>query len=152
MGQTDSAPINYREYGKIVVPPNMDLPPPGSRSAAAPADWPVNQEAARKKAEKAAAKKQIDGNGSARLRYTHPFEPNAPGQVRAVDPQGNEIKCPEGSCGTSGSSVLSSLNPLSWVGMGKHTALGPGPDREWLTDPPKGFRAPMEPTKGQAAN
>jgi hypothetical protein len=26
--------------------------------------------------------------------------------------------------------------------------LGPEPDREWLTDPPKGYRAPA----GQAAN
>ena len=151
-GKKDSGPINYREYGKIVVPPNMDLPPPGSRTADTPADWPVNQEAERKRAERAAAKKQIDGNGSARLRYTHPFDPNATVTVRAVDPQGNEIKCPSGTCGSSDSSVFSNLNPLSWVGMGKHTALGPEPDREWLTDPPKGFRAPVEPTKGQAAN
>ncbi len=152
-GKKDAAPINYREYGKIVVPPNMDLPPPGSRSAARPADWPINQESQRKKAQKAAARKEIAGVGDARLRYTHPFDPNAGTvTVRAVDPQGNEIKCPEGSCGSSGSSVLSSLNPLSWVGMGKHASLGPEPNREWLTDPPKGFRSPLETRTGQAAN
>jgi hypothetical protein len=40
---------------------------------------------------------------------------------------------------------------LNWVGMGKSAApLGPEPDREWLTDPPKGFRAPVAP--GSASN
>lgn len=34
-------PIDYREHGKIVVPPKMDLPPPGSSAAVDPA-WPVN--------------------------------------------------------------------------------------------------------------
>jgi hypothetical protein len=154
-GKEDKAPpINYRQYGKIVVPPTMDLPPPGSRSAADPPDWPVNQEGLRKKAQKEAAKKTIAGVGDVRLRYTHPFDPNATVTVRAVDPEGHEIKCPDGGCGSStgSSSFLSSLNPLSWVGMGKSsTPLGPEPDREWLTDPPKGFRAPVGPTTDQAA-
>ena len=49
--------------------------------------------------------------------------------------------------------MLSNLNPFNWVGMGKSTEpLGPEPDREWLTDPPKGFRAPVGPTKGSASN
>jgi hypothetical protein len=69
--------------------------------------------------------------------------------VRAVDPEGNEVKC-TGACGST-STVLSNLNPLNWVGMGKSAApLGPEPDREWLTDPPKGFRAPVAP--GSASN
>ena len=67
-----------------------------------------------------------------------------PVTVRAVDPEGNEVKC-TGPCGST-SSVLGNLNPLNWVGMGKSAVpLGPEPDREWLTDPPKGFRAPVEP-------
>ena len=145
-------PINYHEHGKIVVPPKMELPPPGSAASVDP-DWPVNQEVLRKKAQKEEAKKTIAGVGDARLRYTHPFPSNQPVTVRAVDPEGNEVKC-TGSCGST-STVLSNLNPLNWVGMGSKSgsdAIGPEPDREWLTDPPKGFRAPVEPVKGSASN
>lgn len=143
-------PINYREHGKLVLPPNTDLPPPGSSATADPA-WPVDQEIVRRKALKEEGKKTIAGVGDARLRYTHPFPPNEPVTVRSVTPDGQTVKC-EGSCG-SDSSVLSNLNPLKWVGMGKsNAALGPEPDREWLTDPPKGFRAPVEPVAGSAKN
>jgi hypothetical protein len=144
-------PIDYREHGKLVLPPNTELPPPGSSATADPA-WPVNQEIERRKALKDEGKKTITGVGDARLRYTHAFPPNEPVTVRAVDPDtGQTVKC-EGGCG-SGSSVLSNLNPLKWVGMGKSdAALGPEPDREWLTDPPKGFRAPVEPVQGSAKN
>ena len=83
--------------------------------------------------------------GDARLRYTHPF-PNAPVTIRAADQQE-----PEAAAGAASSTVLGNLNPMSWVGMGKSVPLGPEPDREWLTDPPKGYRAPIGAT-GQAAN
>jgi hypothetical protein len=142
-------PIDYHEHGKIVVPPNMELPPPGSSASADP-DWPVNQEVLRKKAQKEEAKKTIAGQGDARLRYNHPFPPNTPVTVRAVDPEGQEVKC-DGVCGSTGT-ALGNLNPLNWVGMGKTAPLGPEPDREWLTDPPKGFRAAVEPTQGSASN
>ena len=38
------------------------------------------------------------------------------------------------------------FNPLTWVGLQKKdaTVLGPEPEREDLTDPPKGLRAPVE--------
>ncbi len=141
-------PIDYREHGKIVVPPNMELPPPGSSAAVDPA-WPVNQEAQRKKAQKE-AKQPIAGVGDARLRYTHPFDPNTPVTVHPVDPQGNEVKCD--NCGSSTVGNNLNLNPLNWFGMGKTAPLGPEPDRQWLTDPPQGFRAPVEPIQGSASN
>ena len=146
-------PIEYREHGKIVLPPKFDLPPPGATlSSNDSADWPVNQEIERKRIEKEANKKAIPGPEGVRERYTHPF-PNAPVTVRAADQPDPQLACPHGKCestSSGASSVLGSLNPLSWVGMGKKTPLGPEPDREWLTDPPKGYRAPVE--GGQAAN
>ena len=148
-GKGDNDPIDYREHGKIVVPPKMELPPPGSTSGANEEAWPVNQEVQRKRVAKEAEKKVIAGQGDARLRYTHPFDPNAPVTVRATDPQGSAADCPDGKCATS---TLGNLNPLNWIGMGKHTPLGPEPDREWLTDPPKGYRAPVSSTEGQASN
>ena len=54
-------PIDYREHGKLVVPPKMDLPPPAAPPSAAAGDWPVDQEIVRKKAEKEDAKKHIAG-------------------------------------------------------------------------------------------
>jgi hypothetical protein len=37
-------------------------------------------------------------------------------------------------------------NPLTWVGLEQKpaTVLGEEPEREDLTDPPKGYRAPAE--------
>jgi hypothetical protein len=150
-GGGDKDPIEYREHGKIVVPPNTDLPPPGS-SPSADAAWPVNQESQRKRAEKEKeAKKTIAGVGDARLRYTQPFPPNTPVTVRTTDDQ---LSGANGATGTAASSPLGnlSLNPLNWVGMGKSVPLGPEPAREWLTDPPQGFRAPVGPIQGSTAN
>ena len=151
-------PIGYREHGKIVVPKSMDLPEPGASSAATDG-WPVEQEAQRKALAKAEAKKQqvpVVGNG--RNRYGRPF-PNAPVTVRASDqPDGGASE--QTSNAKTDNSVLGNLNPLGWVGLGKSGKLGPEPDREWLTDPPKGYRAPVAPTAagpnppatGQASN
>jgi hypothetical protein len=148
-GAEKQAPIDYREHGKIVVPPNMELPPPGS-SPSADAAWPVNQESERKKAEKE-AQKPIAGVGDARLRYTKPFPANTPVTVRPTDDQ---LAGANGATSTAASTPLGnlSINPLNWVGMGKTVPLGPEPPREWLTDPPQGFRAPVGPIQGSAAN
>jgi hypothetical protein len=143
----EKPPIDYREHGKLVLPPNADLPRPGA-SVNSASDWPVNQEVVRKKLAKEEAKeKQIAGQGDARLRYTHPF-PNAPVTVQASDQVDQQV--PAGGKAES-SSVLGNLNPMSWVGMGKSVPLGPEPDREWLTDPPQGYRAPVGPVR-QSAN
>ncbi len=134
------APIDYREHGKIVLPPRMDLPPPAVTHTVG--DWPVDQEIQRRKLAKDEAKKEIAGQGDARLRYTHPF-PNAPVTIRAADQSGPDGAAPEGK--VESSSVLGNLNPMSWVGMGKSVPLGSEPNREWLTDPPTGYRAPVGP-------
>jgi len=144
-------PIDYRERAKLVLPKSTDLPPPGVAAAADPA-WPVDQEILRKKKLREDGKKSIAGVGDARLRYTHGFPANEPVTVRPIDPDGQTVRCESGGCGSS-SSVLSNLNPLKWVGMDKSsTALGPEPERDWLTDPPKGFRAPVQPVQGSTKN
>ena len=146
-GGDKAPPIDYHEHGKIVVPPKMELPAPASAASTDP-DWPVNQEALRRKAQKEEGKKTIAGVGDARLRYTHGFPANEPVTVRSITPDGQVVK--SGGNSGSDSSPLGNLNPLGWVGMGKHVPLGPEPDREWLTDPPKGFRAPVAPEQGSA--
>ena len=142
LGNEEKDPIDYREHGKIVVPKSMDLPQPGAAAATTGGAWPVNQEVQRKAIAKEQEKKKIAGVGDARLRYTHPF-PNAPVMVGATDPAAAD----EANGGKAqSSSPLGNFNPLGWVGIGKSTALGPEPDREWLTDPPKGYRAPAAQT------
>jgi hypothetical protein len=150
LGHEEKAPIEYQEHGKLVVPKSMDLPQPGSPAATTGGDWPVNQEVQRKKLAKEKEKQKIEGVGDARLRYTHPF-PNAPVTVNASDQPESAAAGQTGSNAQTGG-VLGNLNPLGWVGLGKGpTALGPEPDRDWLTDPPKGYRAPAEATSSTAA-
>ncbi len=160
LSHDDKAAIEYREHGKIVVPKEMDLPQPSASPAVSGGAWPVDQEVRRKAIAKEQEKKKIEGVGDARLRYTHPF-PNAPVTVGAADqPDGGTTDQANGGKAES-SSPLGNLNPLGWVGIGKSTKLGPEPDREWLTDPPKGYRAPAAETatgaqspapSGQASN
>jgi hypothetical protein len=159
LGNEEKDPIDYREHGKIVVPKSLDLPQPGATAATVGGAWPVNQEVQRKALAKEQEKKKIAGVGDARLRYTHPF-PNAPVTVGPSDQPGGSSDQTIGEKAQS-PSMLSNLNPLGWVGMGKTTSLGPEPDREWLTDPPKGYRAPAAQTvtggqkpapTGQASN
>ena len=101
----------------------------------------------RRKALKEEGKKTIAGVGDARLRYTHPFPANEPVTVRAVTPDGQTVKC-EGACGST-STVLGNHQSIELVRNGEAAQpLGPEPDREWLTDPPKGFRAPVEAAAG----
>ena len=54
--------------------------------------------------------------------------------------EGVPVACPE-KTGPSWN-----FNPLTWVGLEKKPGnkLGPEPEREWLTDPPPGYRAPVE--------
>src|ERR1700683_3345998 len=42
-GGKNPPPIEYREHGKLVLPPNTELPPPGSSASADPAS-PVHPE------------------------------------------------------------------------------------------------------------
>src|SRR5947209_11107991 len=56
LSKDEKEPIDYREHGKIVLPPKIELPPPSPTAAPSVADWPVNQEAERKRLKKEAEK------------------------------------------------------------------------------------------------
>ena len=148
-GKEEKDPIDYREHGKIVVPKAMDLPDPAAGSAPA-AGWPVNQETQRKAIakEKEKERERAANSDPPKIRATRSF-PNAPVTIQASDqPDG----APVDQTKAESSSFLGNLNPLSWAGVGKSsTALGPEPDREWLTDPPKGYRAPIGQTPAAPA-
>ena len=142
----NKGPIDYREHGKIVLPPKMDLPPPGSPAVKSAVAWPVDPDIQKRAKEKEAAKARpveaVNGYVPVRRNFTDQIDPNAVVTVRATAGQGPGGNCPDGQCQ---SSAMAELNPLGWFG-GDKKALGPEPPREWLTDPPKGYRAPYSPS------
>jgi hypothetical protein len=146
----DDASIDYRDHGRLVVPPKIELTPPADSPAASNPAWPVDNDKQKKKKAKAeAAQVKIEHYG----RPTPP-RPDGNGTV-TVNANVNETapakpKCertaaPGDTCTQTASSSFS-WNPLTWVGVQKKgpVTLGPEPDRDWLTDPPKGYRAPVE--------
>ena len=152
-GESNQEMLEYQERGKLVLPPKNVLPTPGLNRAEASPDWPKNQE--KVKANKAAEldklhKPVITGRTSAPL-----FRPGdnlvvtqdatagmgpATGSCASRDPATGA--CPSKPSVWTGAS----MNPLTWVGLQKKeaTVLGPEPVRSDLTDPPPGYRAPVE--------
>ena len=146
-GGDDEGPIEYRDRARIVVPPKVELPPPAVSPTQANAAWPVDQEVVKRKKEKA----EKDAYVFTPLRKRTP-PASGPGSVVTVSatagqPAGQRpcTKGPGDTCETRKAPSLN-LNPLTWVGLEKKapTVLGPEPDRDWLTDPPKGYREPAE--------
>jgi len=144
--------IDYRDHGRLVVPPKLDLPPPAAKPAASNPAWPVENEQLKQKktkAEEAAAKIEHYGRPM-------PPRPGANGTVTVnadvegvapAKPKCQRTAAPGDTCTQTASNSTFSWNPLTWVGGGEKkgaTTLGPEPDRDWLTDPPKGYRAPVE--------
>jgi len=150
LGLSDSKeelPIEYRERSKLVLPPKMVLPPPAAAPVTNLSAWPVDPDVqkARKRSED---KKQHNiTRKSERSMAMEAFSPGVPVTVRADAGQGPATKpcvtgSPSADCQSPGWSILSPLG----VGSSDTAALGPEPDRDWLTDPPKGYRAPSAST------
>ncbi len=143
----DDPQIDYRERGRIVVPPKKVLPPPAS--ARTDAAWPVNVETVRDKARKATE----DAEPSARDFNSRTYLLVKPGEDVKVtssnmDRAGPSCRVPDPKTGECPEGPHTSIdwNPLAWVGLQKKpkAELGPEPERQNLVDPPKGYRAPAE--------
>jgi len=149
--------IDYRDRGRLVLPPKVALPAPGATAGTGNVDWPIDPDVQKEKKAKQEKKKNDTEHFS---RYRAPLIP--PGSQVTVTTSstagqgaGDAPPCPKdaapGACKEQsqdshyGHPTLN-FNPLTWVGLQKKDAivLGPEPDRENLTDPPKGLRAPVE--------
>ncbi|MBU6456661.1 MAG: hypothetical protein KGK01_10240 [Bradyrhizobium sp.] len=140
--------IDYRERSPLVVPPNLDLPPPASTSAEVNVpNWPKDPDEARRKKAIAARKKA----------NKDPIE-----AARVLKP--SELNVARTAPGTSGGTAVSdsavpgagNANPLSPSQLGYNGGLlgmfhgntaesAPftgEPDRESLTQPPVGYQTP----------
>lgn len=158
---SDDAYIEYRERGKLVIPPKLDLPPPGGakKTASVGGAWPQDPDIVRTRKMKdlesksgyngplsAARAPQLDSTkGVVTKSATAGYGPGGSACIK----DGVAVAC--GDVGRKPASQLTSgggmnYNPLTWVGLEKKPdlILGPEPERQNLTDPPPGYRAPVE--------
>lgn len=140
-------PIRYGERPKLVLPPNPDLPPPSS-AAAMTADWPHDPDVEKIKRDKEA------------IQHRHQRSPSldkASGYGRPLSP--DLLRSDHAAPGTLGAADHCQSDPrdchwirpdiLEKLGLKKEESTivaGHEPDRDWLTDPPKGYRLPTQNT------
>jgi len=155
-GKADDAEIDYREHGKLVLPPKMELPAPAANGKTS-ADWPTDQDVQRAKKLKAlkdAPAIRYNGKVSS-VPFDQPGTTVTMGATAGAGPGGGAclkdgvaVTCPDtpGKTSDKHSGPPLEWNPLTWVGLQKKAdiVLGPEPGRDFLTDPPSGYRQPVE--------
>jgi hypothetical protein len=145
--------IDYRDHARLVVPPKLDLPAPAARPSASAANWPRDPDVEHFKKLKAEAHANTphvtalvrDKNLNRDQVYSSADVVTTPYTAGMGPSQRKCMAGPGGSCDSKPSPSIN-WNPLTWIGVEKkpQTVLGPEPERESLTDPPIGFRAPAE--------
>jgi hypothetical protein len=146
-GGKDQDPIEYRDHAKLVLPPHVELPPPGGPNVSGNVAWPRDPDVERRKREK--AERETYRFVPLHMRRSVTTTRDSTVTISATAGQGpGERPCdkgPGGACPTRTSTAVN-WNPLTWVGFEKKapTVLGAEPERDWLTDPPKGYREPIE--------
>ena len=145
-GTKDDDPIEYRDHAKLVLPPSASLPAPGG-NASDNAAWPRDPDVEQRKKEKAERDnyKFVPLFMRRSVATTHDSVVTVGAKAGQAPGERPCVKAPGQTCATRTSPSLN-WNPLTWVGLAKKdaTVLGPEPDRDWLTDPPKGYREPAE--------
>ena len=145
---TDDPQIDYRERGKLVVPPKKVLPPPVD-AAHGEGVWPKDVEIVRARKQKAIE----DAAPSARQLSSRSYQFYHAGDdvkvmTSSFNGHGPACRHPDPKTGDCPQAATPGIewNPLTWVGLQKKesSTLGPEPERQTLIDPPKGLRAPAE--------
>jgi hypothetical protein len=140
--------IKYGERAKLVLPKSNDLPPPAA-SVGMTADWPHDpdvEKVKRERAEKAQHENRSPSYDNAHL-VGKPLSPDL-------------LRSDHAGAGTLGKGDPCTVDPRNchWIGAGLLEKLGikksddaviagTEPDREWLTDPPQGYRKANASTK-----
>ncbi|HMN71662.1 MAG TPA: hypothetical protein PKA55_07310 [Rhodoblastus sp.] len=145
----DKPDIDFRERPKLVVPKGSDLPPPvaGSRNRAA--NWPVDPDVRRRREAEAAARAPRDLN--AQFKANPQLSAAELREGRSAGPSSNPEVCPTRRNGMPDCGVeepASKIKQIFSLGS-KDDELKPGaePSREYLTEPPAGYRAPRNVVK-----
>lgn len=145
----DKPDIDFRERPRLVVPKGNELPPPvaGSRNRAA--NWPVDPDVRRRREAEIAARAPRDLN--AQFRANPQLSAEELKQGRSAGPSKNPEVCPTRRNGMPDCGVEeSAFNIKKVFSLGaKEEEAKPGvePTREYLTEPPVGYRAPKQVVK-----
>jgi hypothetical protein len=124
----DSKGIDYRERSPLVVPPQLDLPPPAAVSSEVSSpNWPKDPDEKRRKAALAARKKSVTNT-------THELTPAEEEAARA-SAAASQQPLPQQSFSEKVNNYLGGTKPE--VGQFKGE-----PVRETLTQPPPGYQIP----------
>jgi len=145
-GSSKDEPIDYRERPRLVLPPKIALPPPAAPITAKSAAWPNDPDLLKvrkaKESETAILSSQSD------LQAARDGGRLSPDQLRAdrVGPGQDTAaakRCAAQS-NTRGCDWVPFRNVMETIGLAKPDEIvaGQEPDRDWLTDPPKGYRVP----------
>ena len=147
MGETKEADaIQYRERSPLVVPPKLEMPSPQPRPSQKAAQWPQDQEVVR------ARKKQVESNARLNGKYvdSNGGEKLTPEEMRAMRTPGAAESsasaapqpCKMDPFDKSSCTVAEYWGALSAKADKKDELTlqaGVEPQREYLTQPPKGY-------------
>jgi hypothetical protein len=143
-----SDPIDYRERGKLVLPPKVELPPPAEPSQKVAA-WPNDPDVMRVKKQRELLKTYVTRSPS--LDNAHQVgKPLRPDQLKSegasLDDQNDSPRCRRdpAECHFIPASILEKLGIVKEQDT---IVAGEEPSREWLTDPPPGYRKAFANTK-----
>lgn len=144
----DKPPIDYRERSPLVIPPSSELPPPESAAAAqGAAAWPNDPDVA---AQRKAARSRVIGAEEATRAAARPLSPDEIKRGRVA--RGSQAWTPTPSDAEMGRVLRPgeiggkeySLFSLFGKSMGneKVEQFAGEPTRQFLTEPPPGYRTP----------
>jgi len=140
--------IEYRERSPLVVPPNLDLPPPSSEAKNAP-NWPKDPDERRR--QEAIAQRKKVGNKAVAQQYLKDIQPLSPAELNAHktatadkvnDPAapGSDINHPTMSPAELG--YTGGLWNLFKGGKPESKQFTTEPPRQSLVEPPAGYQTP----------
>jgi hypothetical protein len=149
-GQKDTDGIDYRERPPLVLPPKMNLPPPQASLEKPDPAWPNDPDVGRVKklkAESRAPARQVN-EATANPHITQAELEK--GRIASEDPKSPQ----QNACNYSTApeclyTPWSVLGKVTDAGKEEKDILRPGeePPREYLTEPPPGFRKPTQVVK-----
>lgn len=147
-GKEPEEQIDYRERARLVLPPKMALPPPIPPVTQRTPAWPVDQELV--KARKAREEQLAILKAQSEVPTLRDGNRVSPDQLRADRYTPGEA-APNHCAGQSNTRRCDWVpfrNVLETIGLAKPDEIvaGQEPDRDWLTDPPKGYRLPTSTT------
>ena len=142
----DNKGIEYRERSPLVIPPKIDLPPPGSAAAEIKdPNWPKDPDVQRRKAAVAANKNHKPSSSEAgQAILPSKLAPSSSGvTTRRVETE--EPGKPQSDNPSLSPSQLGFTGKLSEIFGGNKSETAPftgEPDRDKLTQPPTGYQTP----------